>query len=274
MCKEEIELIPSGLISCLIGANEVRILKISPYGFTFRVSEEIDNDFNIKLAFHQFDQNTYNELLIEDFQIIDVINKEFYVEYKVKIESDEYKNNVREAFNFYSKYAMLKAYGDENEFSKFLVNYPNELDYTFSESYEKQKKEWFKNIKQKSNKIFEMAISLDNYNLYNKYLELDKDSFKEFYFNSNYINDIELRNNKLSRLYIGNEFCHNLFPKKELLESILKKSLKDKLSITIVFTYMRECFVEKTKDVIECIYNFCKENKIKIEVVINDWGMI
>ena len=52
--REEIELFPAGLISCLLNNNEVRVLKISPEKLTFRISEEVENIKEIKMVFYIF----------------------------------------------------------------------------------------------------------------------------------------------------------------------------------------------------------------------------
>lgn len=42
MEKEEVELLPAGLITCLLDDKEVRIIKISPEKLTVRVADEIE----------------------------------------------------------------------------------------------------------------------------------------------------------------------------------------------------------------------------------------
>lgn len=55
---------------------------------------------------------------------------------------------------------------------------------------------------------------------------------------------------------------------------MIQKAKQERLDITICFTYIRECYIEKTKGVIDKLYNWCIKNNKKIEIVINDWGMI
>lgn len=63
MEKEEVELLPAGLITCLLDDKEVRIIKISPEKLTVRVAEEIEKISSIKVAFHKFDENRYEEVI-------------------------------------------------------------------------------------------------------------------------------------------------------------------------------------------------------------------
>ena len=41
---------------------------------------------------------------------------------------------------------------------------------------------------------------------------------------------------------------------------------EENLEITICFTYIRECYIEKTRCIIEKLYNWCIENNKNIEI--------
>ena len=137
--REEIELFPAGLISCLLNNNEVRVLKISPKRLTFRISEETENINEIKVVFYIFCESRYEEVIIEDYNIVAIEKNDFYISYKLDINDEVYFNNVRRSFRDYSNYVRLRGYSDDNEFSKEMINYPAELDYDFYEYYSNQK---------------------------------------------------------------------------------------------------------------------------------------
>ena len=199
----------------------------------------------------------------------------FFLNYSNK----EYENNLRKAFRDYSRYVTLKNYGYENEFSEEMVGYPAEKDYDFYNFYNEQKKEWFSNLnynnfnKDNFNNL-ELAVEINNGELYEKYLLNDINTFKHMYLCENYINEHELFKRNISRIYIGNEFCHNLFPSLELLMKMMDKAFNEKINITICFTYMRECYIKKNEEIINSIYKWCVINDKKIEIIINDWGML
>ena len=160
-----------------------------------------------------------------------------------------------------------------------MTGYPSEKDYEFYEYYNTQKKEWISNLNYKNFNMdvlnsIEMAITLDNDDLYEKYIDNDKESFKEYYFKKNFLENHMLFKKNIERLYIGNEFCHNLFPSLDNLIKMLEKAKEESLNVTLCFTYIRECYIQKTKDIIEKVYNWCKINNFKIEIVVNDWGML
>ncbi|MBW6410133.1 hypothetical protein [Clostridium weizhouense] len=279
MEKEEVEFLPSGLVSCLLDDREVSILKISPEKLTIRVTEEIEKIAYIKVAFYIFDEFRYEEVIIKDYSIIEKSEMNFSLTYVFSIKSQEYVHNVRNIFKNYSRYVVLKAFGDENEFSKEMVGYPAELDYEFYEYYLEQKKDWMTELDYTTwneniiNKV-ELAITLDNYILYKNYMDKDIKNFKDDYLKGNFLDNYKLFQKDITRLYIGNQFCHNLFPDMNLLKNMLKKGKEEKLQITLCFTYMRENYIEKTKDIINEVYNWCDENNMKIEIIINDFGMI
>ena len=161
MIKEEIENIPSGLVS----NKECTILKISTEDLTIRVLEEIENINILKIAFYKFKDYKYEEINIKNFAIKGKEKEEFYFTYNIFIEDKTYIENVKYIFRDYSRYVNLKVFGEENEFSRKMVNYPNEEDYEFYEYYNTQKKEWISNLNYKNFNMnvlnsIEMAITL------------------------------------------------------------------------------------------------------------------
>ncbi|MCI6189741.1 MAG: hypothetical protein MR691_07320, partial [Clostridium sp.] len=69
MIKEEIESIPSGLVSCIINDKEVTILKMSTESLTIRVLEKIEYIKLLKISFYNFKDYKYKEIEIKNFTI-------------------------------------------------------------------------------------------------------------------------------------------------------------------------------------------------------------
>lgn len=279
MEREEVELLPSGLVTCLLDDREVRVLKISPEKLTVRVSEEIGNLDCIKVMFYVFDECRYEEVKIKDYNIIEKRKGDFDLIYVFSIKVQEYSCNVKNTFKNYSKYVMLKVFGDDNEFSKEMVGYPAELDYEYYDYYSDQKKDWMAKLNYtdwNENVIdsIELAITLDNHILYKKYMNKYIKDFEKDYLEENFADNHKLFKKDINRLYIGNEFCHNLFPEMKLLINMMEKAKEEGLQITLCFTYIRDFYIEKTKDIIENVYNWCDENDTKIEIILNDFGML
>lgn len=278
MGKKEIELLPSGLVSCIINGREVRILKISPEKLAVRFSSRNEDIKDIKLAFYIFDEYRYEEIGIMNFNIDQIIEERFCFKYVFSIDDKEYSENVRKVFRNYSRYIMLKSYGDENEFSHEMVGYPADKDYDFSDYYSHQKKEWMSELEYKGDsslmEYVELALKIDNDTLWEKYFAEDIRNFKEYYLKENHAENNELFKKDVSRIYIGNEFCHNLFPELNILINILDKAEAENLEVTLCFTYMRDCYIEKTEQIIDEVHEWCIRNNKKIEIIINDWGML
>ena len=174
MIKEEIESIPSGLVSCIINNKEVTILKMSTESLTIRVLEKIEYIKLLKISFYNFKDYKYKEIEIKNFTIKNENKNEFYYTYNIFIDDKNYVENVKYIFRDYSKYVNLKVFGEENEFSKEMTGYPREKDYEFYEYYNTQKKEWISNLNYKNFNMdvlnsIEMAITLDNDDLYEKF---------------------------------------------------------------------------------------------------------
>ena len=335
MDREESDLLPGGLVTCLINDNEVTVVKLSPYKLTVRVcddieglNEKIDNDNKVnkikvknedlgkveqrekiilKAAFYNFNKYRYEEVIIDDFKLIERKKREFYITYTFSTNNKEYADNVHNIFRNYSKYVMLKNYGMDNEFSEEMVGYPAEDDYDFYNFYSDQKREWMSGLRYSRNKVednaaavnmsskniyghisdekiqkanmdfmenVELAVSLHDDNLYKMFMELNFKSFKGEYLSQNYIENHELFKKDITRVYIGNEFCHNLFPETSLLIKMMERAESKNLNITLCFTYMRDCLIENTEKIINKVYSWCRDHEKYIEIVINDWGMV
>ncbi|SFU32613.1 hypothetical protein SAMN04487886_100719 [Clostridium sp. DSM 8431] len=275
MKKEELELLPEGLVTCILNDREVRILKISTSEIEVRLAEKEEIQ-SIKLCFYNFHKYEYDKIEINNYKIIDTKEERFYYIYTIAIEDVDFSYNVKRIFKDYSRYIMLKNYGEENEFSEDMTGYPKDKDLDFYEFYIDQKKDWMKDLKYNKNidRNIELAVKIDNYTLYNKYLENDIKSFMKYYYEENYISDSGIFNKEVKRIYFGNEFCHNLFPKEDLLLRLIEKAYAENLNVTLCFTYMRERYIEKTKNILEKVYDLCRKNNRKIEIIINDWGIL
>ena len=77
----------------------------------------------------------------------------------------------------------------------------------------------------------------------------------------------------LNRIYIGNQFCHLLFPSEKELFMMLEKAYKESLGITIAFSYIREFMLESIEKLVNRLAQWCREKDTCIEIIINDWAM-
>ena len=276
--SSETDLLPKSVVCCNINENNTSIIKISSNTFAIRLSEEIgDSNLNITVNFYSFKENDFIEVPIDKYKIVSKEIKEFYIIYNFEVfNNDLYSKCVKNVMNDYLRYVNLKSEGYDSYFSKEMVDYPYELDYDFYDIYSEEKKKWMEslNLNEVCENDFELAITIDNDVLYKRYLHNDFSTFINMYYKDNFINKEKFIKKDISRIYIGNEFCHNLFPDEVTLIKILNKAKADNINVTLAFTYIKDCYIEKNKNIIDKVYLWCKDNKFKIEIIINDFGMI
>ena len=189
----------------------------------------------------------------------------------------------------YNRYIRLKLEGDDGELAKALTGYPAELDEVHCESLEEQKKLWFgenssaikrtPEADQSVEGLFwdretEFALELNNTSLYEEYLRQPLSDFLASYWQKNYLTHSWLAGWTPERFYIGNQFCHNLFPTEEQLFSIMDKMRSEGLEITLAFSYIREFMLTSVGKLLEKVDNWCCIHGVNVEIVVNDWAVV
>lgn len=276
-----VEKIPSGLVTCQIDGREVRILELSNEGFVIRTAEDLACISQVQVNFFQFQDSRYEEIQLDTFEVLEGQKEAFYYIYTIMTSQREYQSQAAATIQDYTEYIMLKLYGDDAYCSMQKVGYPaelEELEEEFSSSFEQQKAEWFGGIKEVDNeslwqKEFEFAICMDNHAKYQQYLKVGLDQFTRQLLEENYLSQHPLANKRVSRIYLGNQFCHNLFPSKSILMQLLEKASAEGVNITIATTYLREEHISQQKELLDCLYEWCRQTQRKVELIINDWGM-
>lgn len=74
------------------------------------------------------------------------------------------------------------------------------------------------------------------------------------------------------RIYLGNQFCRLLFPKKEILFALLEKARSERLGVTVSFACQPEVSLREAEQLLESLRSWCQKNG-SIEIVVNDWGI-
>ncbi|MDD5935501.1 MAG: hypothetical protein PUC65_08100 [Clostridiales bacterium] len=275
-----VEMLPTSLVACFINKREVRILEISEKGFSFRVPERLELIQSIQLHYLVFQESRYEKLLISDYQILEEMQEEFYYVYTIGCKQEDYQRYTSMIIRDYSEYVRLKLSGDDAYCSQAKVDYPAEEDLKFYGTYLEQEKDWLSKTGYQDETIkdvldkFELAISIDHPSAYEQYLNMSLNDFIVEYFKSHHMESHELAKKQVNRIYVGNEFCHNLFPEKVQLMRMLEKTKKENLNVTLAFTYMRDEMLEQTQVLLKELYDWCKKNEIVLELVVNDWGMV
>lgn len=224
--------------------------------------------------------------------------KYFYRQYFVKVNQEDYVSEVQRLAGEYSRYIWLKLDGDEGELAKALTGYPAELDEIHCVSLEEQKKRW--GNKNRSDRISktsesiknkyqvnismpeelegpqddtEFALELNHTSMYDQYLHQPLQDFLVSYWRQNNLTHSWLASRIPDRLYIGNQFCHNLFPTEQQLFFIMEKMCSEGLTITLAFSYIREFMIPSGEKLLEKVDKWCCTHDMNVEIVVNDWAM-
>ena len=298
-----ISMIPFGLLSGFMDSKEIRITELGEDGFRFRLAEECPEPEQFLIYFYDMKKAGYRRVEIRKFgmsaaedqclqdqqPVEKKTGKYFYREYSVRVEQKDYVQEVRRLAGEYNRYIRLKLDGDDGELAKSLTGYPAELDEMHCRSLEEQKKRWFfrENEKASGNPQdtmgaeelrlldnAEFALELNCTSLYEEYLCQPLQAFLASYWQKNYLTHSYFAGRIPDRFYIGNQFCHNLFPTEEQLFSIMDKMYLEGSEITLVFSYIREFMLLSVGKLLEKVDNWCCIHGVNVEIVVNDWAMV
>lgn len=305
-----ISMIPFGLLAGFMNEKEIRITELAEEGFRFRLPgkrerERSEDGIVFKVCFYDMEKSAYQEIIIDQYEMTESTETEFYTEYTVFAEQENYRNAVRKLGGQYSRYIHLKLEEDDSELASALTGYPAELDEQYADNLAEQYADSFaeqhgesfteqfgeksrrvyagdktkeksynqKEIQQENMTEAELALEIDRPQLYKEYLRKDIGTFageraKWKLFSRNFG-----QKETPDRLYIGNQFCHLLFPDRISLFDMMEKARKENVEITLAFSYIREFTLKSTEELLDEIYAWCQKNEKQIEVVVNDWAM-
>ena len=293
-----VEMIPFGLLAGFYGEKEIRITKLAEEGFCFRTVSEIPRlQEKLRLCFYDLNQNRYQEIPVtpDAWRQMEA-RMEFFTSYAVTVQQEDYRHAVRTLLGQYDRYIRLKLEEDDSGMAEQLTGYPAKADEVFAESFQEQLTEWFgsktngmqdgcgkdeydgrkEQIETRTEKKPaepEFALELDHPRVYTQFLNQKLDDFLTAYQARYSAFQNWMRGRKTDRIYIGNAFCHLLFPEKELLFSLLEKANRESLQVTLTFSYVREYQIQETEELLQKLQQWCEKQKTKLEVEINDWAM-
>lgn len=278
-----IPMLPYGLLSAVMqespgNRKEIQITKMAEEGFCFRTVGNTCSPQKLEICFYDMERAEYRTVVITEFEICREKEEDFFTQFLVWTEQEEYRWQVQKLVRQYSKYIRLKL-EDDGELESELTGYPSELDGEHCSSLEEQRQYWFAEkagraeINMEIPEHTEFAIELDCPERYAAYLQKSLPEFYHDYLRKNYLRGSGLEARIPDRIYIGNQFCHLLFPEEELLFAMLEKAKKEFTAVTLSFTYVREILLEDTFALLRKIDHWCSKNELEMECVVNDWGM-
>lgn len=302
-----VSMIPFGLAAGFVDGQEIRITKLAESGFCFRTVDKIGEVEKFRVCFfdglkcseaagNETRKNCdwYTEVTIDRFEIEVRVDDELGISvyvYSVFVDQEEYRDCARNLILWYDRFVRLKLECEDGELAEALTGYPAEEDEKFAGDFEEQKKLWFGEEKDgekgknciaaenpenegRSENNIELAVELDRPELYERYLSMKFCDFMDWYWKMNRAEKMGKGILILERIYVGNAFCHLLFPKKELLFKILEKAESEELAVTLTSSYLREFMVEPVEKLLDELVEWCKIRKTSLEIAANDWGML
>ena len=275
-----VPMIPFVLLSAFVNKKEVRITEFSETGFRFRTAKPCSAPVNIRLAFWQMELSSYQEVSLSVTSFSFEQRYDYFYEYTVLTKDPVYRSAVNALLGWYGSYVNLKLTEDDSELSMALTGYPAEQENIHFETFAAQKQAWFQEPDNLPDFSFlntntpELAIELDRPELYTSYLNMNFSDWLSQYWASNQLSWHPLSRLQLTRLYIGNQFCHNLFPTENQLFSIMDKMRSEDLEVTLAFSYIREFMLSSVEKLLEKVDNWCCVHGVNVEIVVNDWAMV
>ena len=272
-------MIPFGLLSGFVNEKEVRITEFSEEGFRFRTAKACLASANIRLAFWQMDDSCYVEVLLSPILLSYEQKYDYFYEYTVLTEDPSYRSAVRSLLSWYGSYVNLKLNEDDSCLAMALTGYPAEQENIHYENFAAQKLSWFQEPDELPDFSFlntdtpELAIELDRSELYTSYLHMELSDWTTHYWTSNHLSWHPLSRLQPDRLYIGNQFCHLLLPKEDVLFALMDKAATDRLAVTLSFSYLREFMLEPVQRLLARINTWCLAHQTTVEIIVNDWAM-
>ena len=278
-----VSMIPFGLLAGFADQNEIRIIELAENGFRFRMAKNqknIENTESFRICFYDEEISDYREIILQKFHIEKPEEEKFYFTYSVFTEQEDFRKEVQGLLRRYTRYIHLKTEEDDAALAEALTGYLAEKDEIFAKNLTEQKNIWFHDVPETKLaevlcEVQEFALELDRPELYRMYLEENiRDFMKHYWEQMFFAFSGEIQECVPDRLYIGNQFCHLLFPEEKTLKFLLDKAYREGLAITIVYTYVRENLLKNTEKMLRMVDNWCEEKQKDVEIVVNDWAVL
>lgn len=279
-----VSMIPFGLLAGFADQNEIRIIELAENGFRFRTAKDSETLTGkikcFRICFYDDEISDYREILLREYQIEKPEEEKFYFTYSVFTEQEDFRKEVQGLLRRYTRYIHLKTEEDDAALAEALTGYPAEKDGIFAKNLTEQKNIWFQDVPEtKLAEVLceaqEFALELDRPELYRMYLEENIQDFMKHYWEQTFFAfSGEIQECVPDRLYIGNQFCHLLFPEEKTLKFLLDKAYREGLAITIVYTYVRENLLKNIEKMLRMVDNWCEEKQKDVEIVVNDWAVL
>ena len=274
---EEVEGIPSGILTCFIDGSEVGVTKCSPTSITVRLPDKMEQVNEIKIAGYCFRENKYHYVTVKEYTLDEEHRDAFCWVYRYEVKDTQYTAEIRRIQKEYMSYIRYKMEYDDSTVSQELTGYPALQDEVMKSCGEEIVTDWISQddwngfFDRKGTvletKYVEVAITLDTPV---KYLEFLSHGMK----NDSMVNVPDSLWKRIKRIYIGNQFCPNLFPDRKMLFDLLACAEQNGLAVTICLSYLRDNKIEEMQQLLMELAGWSRDRDKQLEMVCNDVGYL
>lgn len=199
----------------------------------------------------------------------------------------------------YSHYVMRKLEQDDAALAEDYTGYPAQEDEQITPDFVALRDRWYEEVtwkckrgsdlasydgKETTDEIFRgfqkiakqvsFSMELDNLKLWSQYEKQPIQILWKRYWQEHHLEGHPFAACEPSGIYIGNPFCHMLFPEWKLLERMLDKAKREQLQVAIMTTYLREDCIQEMQELLEQLFRWSECNQVQTEIVVNDWGTL
>lgn len=268
MSAEYAQGIPSGLIACRVGEENVHILGISPTSVLLRSAAPLPSA-PISFYFYQIKTGEYLPHPLNDYKAEEARRENGAVLSRFFFSDPVCAALIRRSLNDYARYVETRVEAGASAYGQASVGYPLEKEDIFPSSLQEARQTWFSALPANAcDAAPSFAVSLNCHSLYTLYLTHPADTFMRAYAQSYSIPASFLPNHPPERLYIGNEYCRLVFPNSNTLSALLKKAQAEQIAVTLVTAEMRS----GEEDRADMLLSLAAEHGLEVEI--NDWGML
>lgn len=276
------------LAICYVNDINVRFINFE-HGEIYIQSEcELSERIIVNLHVFNFQEYGYDDYTFDTSKVITFEKNKFYYSYILELGKVTKGNELK----LKDQLNVIKSImtGElsttdliENSSFKDVAVYPIEKEREFYTTYEEQEKMFYDfNVSQYQEEFanilsgVEMALSIRMYRQYKTFMEIPFEQMSRECLEKRGISQHGIFLRPFTRVYIGNEYCPELFPNMNLLTKLIHRAMEQDLDYTIVIPYIGENELDRFISILKMLDTLKKECAMDsdIEVVLNDWGLI
>jgi len=280
--------IAPALVICNINGINVRFMNYDHGRICIQSESELSERLIVDLHVFDFQSYGYEDYMFEDSSIDTYEKNKFYYSYFIvlgtvtKGNEQKLNNQIKVIHRIMNQEISTSDLIKNCEYKDAEI-YPIEKEREFCTLYEDQEKMFYDFDAIQYQEEFanivsgvEMVFSIRTYRQYKIFLEIPFDEMCREYLEKRGVSQHGIFLKKFTRVYIGNEYCPELFPNRDLLMELIHRAIEQNLQVTIVFPYIGDNELDRFLSILKMLDHLRTENGMdsNIEVVLNDWGMI